>query len=515
MSRQEQSRTAAEAQRTELSAVVAQNAFYLVLGQVATTALAILLSAALGRLLGVNDFGLFYLITTMSTFAYVFVEWGQQLFVVREVVRAPSRSGEFLGTALVLRTALTIPLAILIGLLAWVLGYPVRTSLLAVFLVLASLPLFLAQAYGTVFRAFQKMGLEAAVLASNKGLVLCVAVPALLVGAGIPGVILAQGGAGFGALGIAALLYRRLAVTPPRFSLGAARELVSGGALILVMNAAISAQPFLDAVILSKLAPAAVVGWLGAARTILGTLVAPGTILSAAAYPNLARASADDSELRRELRSVLRPMLWLGALGGTGTYLFANTGIGIIYGSSQFGPAAMILKAFAPGFFLLFIDILLGAIIFASGRGTGFAVAKVASVMVATALDFLLIPHFQEHLGNGGVGVVVAFAVSELVVFAGAVIVLRRGTLEPAMGLDFARALGAAALTLLLFGFLPPISPGVGIPLCVVAFVAASSALGLLNRRDLAVVQVLVRFRRIDARQPAASEPLPGRRAIE
>jgi O-antigen/teichoic acid export membrane protein len=56
---------------------IARNAFYIVVGQATTTALAIVLSAALGRSLGPQDFDIFYLITTMSAFAYVFTEWGQ------------------------------------------------------------------------------------------------------------------------------------------------------------------------------------------------------------------------------------------------------------------------------------------------------------------------------------------------------------------------------------------------------------------------------------------------------
>ena len=60
---------------------VARDAFYLVLGQVTTTALAIVFSAALGR-----------------TLAYVPVDWGQQFYVIREVAWAPERGSELLGT---------------------------------------------------------------------------------------------------------------------------------------------------------------------------------------------------------------------------------------------------------------------------------------------------------------------------------------------------------------------------------------------------------------------------------
>jgi len=47
----------------------------LVLGQVTTTALAVVFSAALGRSLGARDFGLYFLITSFATFAYVIVDW--------------------------------------------------------------------------------------------------------------------------------------------------------------------------------------------------------------------------------------------------------------------------------------------------------------------------------------------------------------------------------------------------------------------------------------------------------
>jgi O-antigen/teichoic acid export membrane protein len=235
------------------------------------------------------------------------------------------------------------------------------------------------------------------------------------------------------------------------------------------------------------------VGWFGAARNILGTLMAPATILGAAAYPRLARASSDPEALRREVRAALRPLLWLGAMGATGTYLWARTAVGLIYGSRGFGPAATILEVFSPGLFLLFIDILLGNIIYASGGGTGFAIAKVLSVAVGTALDFAFVPVFQTRTGNGGIGVIVAFAASELVVFAGSLIVLRRGTLQWSALLEVGRALASAAATLLLFRALPPLPAWVGIPLCVLAFAAASLALGLVRREDLTTLRALAR----------------------
>jgi len=151
-----------------------------------------------------------------------------------------------------------------------------------------------------------------------------------------------------------------------------------------------------------------------------------------------------------------------------------------------------VLEVFAPGLFLLFVDILFGNVIYACGRGTGFAIGKVASVAVGTALNLLLIPFFQGRYGNGGIGVVVSFALSEFVVFAGAVFVLR-AALTASTVLDVVRALAAAAATVLLFRAAPAMPAWAGIPLCVGAFAAASFAFGLMRRNDVVVLRGLLR----------------------
>jgi len=476
------------------ASTVARNAFFLVIGQVTTTALAIVLNAALGRFLGAADFGVYYLITTMCAFAYVFVEGGQPFYVVGEVAKRPARAGEMLGTALPLRTAVTVLVAAAAWIVAWVLHFDARSRVLGVLLILASLPLCLAQAFGMVFRGSDRMGLDAAISVSNKILLLLFTVPLLALGAGLSGVIGAGALAGVAALVVAAVLYRRLRSTRLRPSYRAAHELVAGGAPMLAMAAVVSVQPYLDAIVLSWLAPPTVLGWFGAARNILGTLIAPATILGAAAYTRLARASGDDGEFRQEVGWCLRAMLWLGALGALGTYVFAAPAIVSIYGEA-FSPAATILRAFAPGFFLLFIDMLLAMAIYARGRIMVLVIAKTLSVAVGVGLNFLLVPWFQAHGGNGAVGVVVGFALSEFIVFGGAVLALPRGTLGWQSLIEIARAVLTAGAVLALLRLAPPLPPWIGVPLCVAAFTAASRLTGLLRTEDVALLKAALKQR--------------------
>jgi hypothetical protein len=131
----------------------ARNAFYLVIGQVSTTALAIVFSAALGRSLGAGDFGLYFLISSFSMFAYVVVDWGQQFYVIREVARTPARGGQLLGATLALRIAGAVLISIPVGMVTWALGYDVRTCWFSFAFIIATLPFAIAQSYGFVFRA--------------------------------------------------------------------------------------------------------------------------------------------------------------------------------------------------------------------------------------------------------------------------------------------------------------------------------------------------------------------------
>jgi O-antigen/teichoic acid export membrane protein len=162
---------------SESALTVARNAVLLVAGQAATTALAIVFSATLGRTLGPTDFGTYYLITTMAAFAYVFVEWGQPLLVIREAARAPRRAGELLGTAVVVRVAAAAVVALPVAAISLALGYGRHTTALAVFLIVAGLPFGIAQAYGMVFRARDRMGRDAAVSVCNKAVALALALP--------------------------------------------------------------------------------------------------------------------------------------------------------------------------------------------------------------------------------------------------------------------------------------------------------------------------------------------------
>lgn len=482
---------------------VARNAFHLMLGQAATTALAILFNAALGRTLGASEFGLYFLIASFSTFAFVLADWGQQLFIIREVARQPERGSLLLGSALVLRTVGTVLVLVPSGLAVLALGYDRITCWYSVVFIALGLPFFLAQSYGMVFRARDQMGLDAWVSVVNKFALLGFALAALALGSRLPGVLAAQALAGVAALAIAMRLYRRVTTGPLLYTRQAAREILAGGSALITFSALSNIQPYIDAVLLSKLAPGEVIGWYGAAKNIMGTMLAPALILGAASYPRLVRVAANGGPFTAEIRAALRPILGLGALAAIGTFLFADDAIAILYGHRNFGPSGIVLKVYAPGFVLLFMNVLFSYSLFSLGQGKAFSVLKVANVAICTLLELVLIPIFQARTGNGGIGVVAAFVASEFMIFAGAIYLLWRHGTRPEIAADLARALGSAALTLLLFRWLPPLPFWIGAPVCVIAFSLCSACLGLVRRSDVRPFRALLLKERHAPETPA------------
>jgi O-antigen/teichoic acid export membrane protein len=465
--------------------VVARNAFYLLLGQIVSTALAIGLNAALGRTLGPADFGEYFVLISMSTFVYVLVDWGQSAVLIREAASQQDFIGPLLGSVLASRVLTAGAVMVFTTCSARLVGYEPRIQLLAALAIGCALPLALSQSYGYVFRALNRMDLDVLLTVCAKVLTFVATLAALALEKRLESVFLAQLVGGGAALALATLLWRRLALQTPRPSWAIVCDLWGQGTLLVFFFAAVAVQPYIDAIVLSKLAPAAVVGYYGAARNIIGFLTSPAAILGSAAFPQMSRAALHPVELRRLFRMALRPMLLLGGLASVGCYLFADFAVDLIYGTSRFRPSVEVLQFYAPVFFILFFNILLGLVVIAIRRTREMALAKFGNILVSTILAVFLVPVFQNHWGNGGLGIVVGIGVGELLMLIIFVAVLPPGTLDGKTLLDAIRALLASFGTFALFWLLPPLSPWLGIPLCVVVFGLLTLTVGLVTRADL------------------------------
>mgnify|MGYP000998785533 CR=1 FL=1 len=473
---------------------VARNAVHLLAGQVVMLALSMLLSASLARWLGAEEFGNYFLLMTAVGFAGVIVEWGQSAYLVREAARRPDDVGPLLAGAVLYRVIVCALSTVAIAIVFRLMGHDARLQQLALLAGFCSLPMLIALAYSYAFRSRDRMDLDAAVNVASKAATVGVTLAILAMGFGLAGVLQAQALGGLAGLVAAIVVAKRLGIRLARPDWAICRELLIGGAPIAAFFVATSVQPFVDALVLAALAPAYVVGCYGAARSILNLLCVPAQILGTASFPELSRLAHTIPEMRRTLASSLRILLGIGVLAGAGTFLFADVAIHIVFGA-KFDPAIVLLQLWAPALPLFFLDSLFGVTLTALGKTQQIASVKVMSIVVSTALAIALIPYFQNAFGNGGIGLALALACSELIMLAAFLWLLPRGLLGASAIVDVLRAVvaGCATTAIVHYAFGGQ-APWVAIPVTIVLFALLCAVTGLFKVQELnALIRVLKR----------------------
>jgi PST family polysaccharide transporter len=427
---------------------IARNVVSLLLGQIGTMAISIFISAIIGRFLGAASLGTLYLVMASINFAGIFVEWGQQGYLVAEVAKFRERSGELLGTALVARFILAVVSYAVVFAVSWLLGHPPEVRSLLLLMAVCTIPGNLGTTLSQGFRGHDRMELEATTNIVNSVCNLAFLLVAMKLHGGLRSVVLAGGGSVTVSLVLALILARKVRMPPLHVKWGRLRDILAGGAPFVFFNLALSGHPYVDANLLAMLARPSVVGWYAAAQRFVGTLIFPAGIAGVALYPTLARLAGDASALGGKARDALRLVLMLGALVGAGTALYADVAVSLVYRREGFEPAIDVLRALAPYLFLMFVNILLGNAILAIGRArAAFTAAKFVALALGGLLDVILIPYFETRYGNGAIGLALSLTVAELVMTIAALRLAPEGIVNRSQWrLAFAALLSAAAM---------------------------------------------------------------------
>jgi O-antigen/teichoic acid export membrane protein len=486
--------------------LVARNMLALVFSQFVTTPVSIVVNAVLARSLGAPDFGIIYFANTVLLVVFLFVDWGGTQFLAGEVARDRPKAAELLGAAAAQRLVLAGIVLLLIPHVSGFLGYDARVQsvlmLCAGRMAIGSIG-FLCSA---VFRGFEKLAWHARTTVFGNILEAAILIPTLLLGGRLHAALVAQIVAASITAAVQIALLLRLGVERPRVRPRATLVLLHGGLGFLVLDLVLRLQPYIDATFLSKLARPEAMGWYSAANRIVGALLFPATTLSFAIYPTISRLWAEDRHAYVALvRLALRAVAIVGIFAATGTMLFANIPIDILFGAERFGPAAGNLRILGIYVVLVYASITLGISIAAAKRQFRYAFAQSFCVVVSLVLDPILIPRFERAVGNGGLGVSTSVVVAEMAMVAAGLVILPRGIVDRSLAASVARALAAAA-GMAIVGFLLRALPFLAVPLSVATYACILWTSGGLDPEILGLFRDLFRRRRPAA---AAQSPSP------
>lgn len=468
----------------QASGLVARNMLALVFSQFVTTPVAMVVNAVLARSLGAADFGVIYFANTVLLVAFLFVEWGSQ-FLAGEVARNRSKVGELFGAAVAQRVAFSAIVLLLIPRASSLLGYDHRVEIVlllwAARLAIASI----GSVCGAIFRGFEKLDWYARTTVLGSLLDAAVLIPTLLLGGRLRAALVAQVASASIATVVQIVLLVRLRIGRPQFNPRAIPALLRGGLGFLVLDLVLRLQPYIDVSFLAKLARPEAMGWYSAANRIVGVLLFPATTLSFAIYPTISRLWTEDrAEYAKLVRLALRALAAVGIFAATGTLLFAQIPIDILYGAERFGPAAGNLRILAVYVVLVYASIVLGIAIAAANRQLVYAFAQSFCLIVSLTLDPILIPHFERVAGNGGLGVCTSVTVAETAMVAAGLAILPRGIIDRSLVATLGRAVGASLGMAAVAWPLRP-WPFLAVPLSIASYMAILWVLGGFDRQVL------------------------------
>ena len=474
-----------------------RNTLFLVLSQFVSAPLSMIINAVLARKLGAEDFGNIYLASTMAALGFLFVDWGQTSTITQRVAMKNLDVSEIIGTSVALKSVLVVATTLALVAIAWILGYS-RAVFLALGLTIAQqVFVSLMATYTSVMRGIERLDWVSGLTVAGNLMMAALVIPAALLGGGLGGTLTAQALAALLTLIVAARLLAKVRLPPARATRAMGRTLMKLGGSFVLFNIVLALQPYVDAVVLSRLSSTEAVGWYAAARRFLGLLIFPATTVGFVLYPTMSRLWHENQpQFTYLLRMSLRLVITVGVCASMGTYLFADFAINVLYSNAGFGPAVEDLQVLSGFIFLLYFTLILGAAIAASGKQLVWAISQIMCVVVSAVGDPFLVPYCARHYGNGGLGVCIAAVISEVMMVTAALILMRKEKLLSSLATAALPALTGAGGMWLVAWALRNFAAPLAMAACVIVYGALVVALGGVDRTHLALIKDVVRSKR-------------------
>jgi len=314
------------------------------------------------------------------------------------------------------------------------------------------------------------------------------------------GVLMAGGGASTylattvavsGAMAAIGLRVSGLKISRPAVAVRHLRLLALGGVPFLAWNLTLQVRNQVDVIMVAALLNEQAVGWLAAAERIMYIPLFIPTLIATPLLPALSRCATDVEAFRRAFHRSLVAVLVISIPLGAMTLVLAPAIPELLGWGSGFAHSVPLMSILAIDQPLMSLGIVQGTGLITLRDERRWLCVGVLAAIANPALNFIMIPLFEQWHQNGAIGAALAEIVTELVMITGALVLLPRGLLDFGL-LALAGKIMVAAICLVLVAAvaltapLPllvsaPLSGAVG----VIAFIVALLMLGVVRFSDL------------------------------
>lgn len=398
--------------------------------QLITWALTLVLTVILARYLGATLVGEYTLASSLWTIMGVFINFGMDTLLIKQIARSPEKLPELLGTTLIARSVLFLCSCGIIALYVSLAGFSFTTLVLVALLGIAQL---VTQIYLAAQAALQ--GLELMEYVSLAGVISRVVNTAL----GIAVLLLGYGVYGIAVVTIAAMaiglvlqyvvLWRRYSIRIA-FNLAHIWSILRAGLPYLASSLGLVAYGQVDVLVISSLINTTQVGWYGSASRLFGTTMFLPVILTTAVFPSLTRAYANASDsLPRIIRKSFDLMLVLSVPLGLGLFAVADPLVILLYGA-DFAPSGPILALMGLVLIPTYQNIMLGQFLTSTDRQNAWTIVMLVATTLTVPLDLILVPWCQQRFGNGAIAGSLSFLITEMAMVVVGIWLLPKGALN-------------------------------------------------------------------------------------
>jgi len=481
---------------------VVGNTVISLLGQGVTWTSTLLLTIAYGRFLGDVKFGELYFAITFVLLIGFPIEFGFNQQLTRDVAQDPSKALRYLSNILIIKVLLWSILYTCMLAICWLLGYSVEQRMLIAICGITLLSGSMANAFGALHYAFERVVYPTIGTTLEKGLSAVVGILALKYGASVEVMaFILMGGSLINACWQAIWAFRLLGL---HLSVD----------ILLIKGLLLTGIPFLtygvlgviyyriDTVLLSLMASTAVVGWYGASYRIFDTLVfLPSLVISAIMYPVFSKLSMHSlPQLRIAVEKSLNFLLLLGIPITVGLIVAAPGIIGFLYHRPEFLHSVPALQALAPGLLFLYINSVLSSTLISTKREKKIMLMAAIALIFNLGLNLFLIPRYLQ------VGAAVVTSLTELLLICLAIFFTPRSLLPLGSIRVGAKALAASLVMAVVIWMMRTVNLLLILPVAMAVYFTTAMLLATIPRDDVRALYGSIRNKNQDVPTNAIEE---------
>jgi O-antigen/teichoic acid export membrane protein len=454
-----------------------KNTSALVASQLLTWGLTLLLTLFMPRYLGPEAMGLLAIAVSLWTLLQVFIGFGMDTHLVKQIARDPEQVYTFLGTTFLVKLIFYL-LCLL----------PVSVALWMVVVQLVGLSFFLGALASGTQATLQGLEIMEYISISNiasRAINSLLGIGVLLLGFGLYAISIVLVIASMVLL--VAQLYFLQRYRPLRLGLDRAKILpLLRNSLPYVATALVMVgYAQLNVLIIGLMMSTTEAGWYGAAVQLFATLLFLPVAFGTALLPQMTRTHSSDTDaLPAMLRKSVELVLLVGVPIGFGLVAIAEPLVALIFGP-EYGPTGPVLQVLGVALIFMYLNVLIGQFFTATDRQNVWTVTIAISVAVMAGLTFYLVPLCQRLLGNGALGGAFSLLLSEAsMVIIGAAL-LRGKLISRALLWSIARVLVAGGAMLAVVWFLRDAMLLIPIVVGMLVYPAMVLLLRIVPREDL------------------------------